>query len=269
MSCVETGAPLRVRAGGASAPEPVVSALSGAHPSREWTGSKKQRDELRAKFGGKCAYCGNALDKMHADHLEPCIRVTRDCMGRALPASECYMVKPERNTVANMMPACAACNLHKGGYSLEGWRDILQRSAQIVGKQTSTFRAGERFGIIAVSEAPIVFYFERLAQHCADCADGIFPMYGVAPHECFWRKGPEFTLGQSTLIPFGEQDCFVPDLEPDEDWSAFVYPGAYGIFYCPTCHADEYKAAWGALVARIGEPPESLARPIPTDGDAL
>lgn len=126
-----------------------------------WTGSKRQKDTLRAKFDGLCAYCGNPLDKMHADHKEPVVRVTRDCMGKPLPADECYMVKPERNVVANMMPACAPCNLHKGGYSLEGWRDIIQRSAAIARKATSTFKAGERFGIITVSEQPVVFYFER------------------------------------------------------------------------------------------------------------
>jgi hypothetical protein len=129
-----------------------------------WTGSKRQRDALRAKFAGRCAYCGNILDKMHADHREPVVRITRDPWSRPLPAAECRMMKPERNTVSNMMPACAACNLHKGGYDLEGWRDILQRSAAIVGRQTSTFRAGVRFGVIAVSESPVVFHFEQLAR---------------------------------------------------------------------------------------------------------
>lgn len=129
----------------------------------EWKGTKKQRDHLRSKFDGKCAYCGGEITKMHADHMEPCIRVQTDGWGTRLPHSEQRMIKPERNVVSNMMPACAACNLHKGGYTLEGWRDILQRSAAIVRKQTSTFKAGERFGVISVSDAPIVFYFERVA----------------------------------------------------------------------------------------------------------
>lgn len=131
----------------------------------EWRNTKAQRAALREKFDGKCAYCGNDLGRaMHADHLQPCIRITRDPWGKPLPAAECRMVKPERNTVANMMPACAPCNLHKGGYDLEGWRDIIQRSASIVAKQTSTFKAGERFGVIVVNNAPVEFYFERLAR---------------------------------------------------------------------------------------------------------
>lgn len=145
--------------------EPDVAPQGVGDPAGEqWTGSKRQREALRAKFDGRCAYCGNVLDKMHADHMKPVTRITRDCYGRPLPAAECRMIKPERNTLDNMMPACAACNLHKGGYSLEGWRDLLQRSAAILRRDTSTFRAGERFGIITATEQPIVFHFERLSH---------------------------------------------------------------------------------------------------------
>lgn len=130
----------------------------------EWRGTKAQRAALRGKFGGRCAYCGCDLGKtMHADHMDPVIRVTTDPWSNPLPAAEQRMIKPERNRVGNMMPACAPCNIHKGGYPLEAWRTYIQRSAEIVRKQTSTFRAGERFGVITVSDAPIVFYFERLS----------------------------------------------------------------------------------------------------------
>lgn len=131
--------------------------------SAPWTGNKKQREALRQKFGGRCAYCGCELTDMHADHLEPVIRLYTDAWSNPLPAAELRLIKPERNVVGNMMPACKGCNLHKGGYSLEGWRDILQRSAEIIRKQTSTFRAGERMGVISVSAAPVVFHFERAA----------------------------------------------------------------------------------------------------------
>lgn len=131
----------------------------------EWRNTKPQREALRAKFGGLCAYCGRVIGKvMHADHVEPCFRVVADQWNRPLPAADRYMLKPERNTVANMMPACAPCNLHKGGYRLEDWRAVLQRSADIVRRQTSTFRAGERFGVISVSDVPVVFHFERHIQ---------------------------------------------------------------------------------------------------------
>lgn len=128
----------------------------------EWRGTKAQRETLRLKFGGKCAYCGHDLGKtMHADHREPVIRI-KPSIWNELPAEK--LLKPERNTVGNMMPACAPCNLHKGGYPLEAWRAYIQRSAEIVRKQTSTFRTGERFGVINVSEQPVRFYFETITS---------------------------------------------------------------------------------------------------------
>jgi hypothetical protein len=114
----------------------------------EWRNTKAQREALRAMFDGRCAYCGCDLGKaMHADHVEPVGHKTHDAWSQPLPPEERGFYKPERNTVSNMMPACAPCNLHKGGYSLEGWRAYLARSAEIVRKQTSTFRAGERCGV--------------------------------------------------------------------------------------------------------------------------
>lgn len=141
--------------------------LSFAAPEdEEWRGTKAQRAALREKFGGKCAYCGGDLGKtMHADHLEPVIRILPS-QWNGLDAVQ--LLKPERNTVGNMMPACAPCNLHKGGHTLEQWRRYIERSAEIVRKQTSTFRAGERFGVITVSAEPIVFYFERIAKEKAE-----------------------------------------------------------------------------------------------------
>lgn len=90
---------------------------------------------------------------------------------------------------------------------------------------------------------------------CEFC-DGEYPMYGVAPHECFWRKGPEFTIGQSTLLPFDQWEAgFVPDLEDHETWADFGYPSACGVFYCPTCNKDSYEAAWSGFIAKHGPPP--------------
>lgn len=242
-----------------------VSPVPASIPIAEWRNTKAQRDALRQMFDGRCAYCGGELGKMHVDHVEPCIRVTRDPMGRALPASECFMVKPERNTVANMMPACAPCNLHKGGYSLEGWRDIIQRSAAICRRDTSTFKVGERFGVIAVHEQPVKFFFEK----CRICEGGVlYPQYGVAPHDCYWRKGPEFVIGQSTLKPITAQDCFIPDLEDGEGWTTFAYPNACGVYYCPGCQRDQYQLAWARLIAKFGpEPAQAIeTRSVMTEG---
>lgn len=85
-----------------------------------------------------------------------------------------------------------------------------------------------------------------------------YPMYGVAPHDCYWRKGPQYQLGQSTLVPFRPEDCFVPELKAGETWADFGYPSACGVYYCPKCDRERYEAAWSELVARVGEPPENV-----------
>lgn len=129
--------------------------------SEEWTGSKRQRAALRAKYDGRCGYCGCVLDKMQADHIEPVTRIVNDPYGRPLPPDQRRLIHPERNAVANMMPACPPCNLHKGGYSLEEWRKLLARAADVVSREKSIFRAAVRFGLIEVKEMPVVFHFER------------------------------------------------------------------------------------------------------------
>lgn len=130
----------------------------------EWKGSKAQRDALRDRFGGRCGYCGEVLVKMQADHIEPVIRLTTDPWGKPLPASERRFINPEGNVVSNMMPSCGPCNNSKGGYRLEDWREMLERSAEIVAKQKPIFKAGVRFGVIRVTNDPVVFYFERVAN---------------------------------------------------------------------------------------------------------
>lgn len=127
----------------------------------EWKGTKSQRAELRAKYNGRCGYCGDTLVKMQADHIKPVTRLTTDPWGKPLPAIERRMMNPDRNVMGNMMPTCPPCNNSKGGYSLEGWRDLISRSAEIVAREKSIFRAGVRMGVIEVKPDPVVFYFER------------------------------------------------------------------------------------------------------------
>ena len=118
---------------------------------KRWRNTKAQREALKARFGGRCAYCGSELgNKWHADHMESVYR---------LPDGT--MENPEHNTIDNMMPACVPCNLHKHGLTLEEWREYLQRSADILRRATSTFRAAERFGVITVNDGPIKFFFEK------------------------------------------------------------------------------------------------------------
>jgi 5-methylcytosine-specific restriction endonuclease McrA len=118
---------------------------------------KSQRQALKGKYAGRCAYCGVTLrEKWHADHIEPVIR--NDWL--KVPRAPDY---PERDTLENMNPACPPCNIDKHSLSLESWRQIIGRSAQVLLRDVSTFRRAVRFDIVRVVEARTVrFYFETL-----------------------------------------------------------------------------------------------------------
>lgn len=91
----------------------------------------------------------------------------------------------------------------------------------------------------ATREAAFSDMFDLEQTGNPDCADpdcGFYPHYGVAPHECFYKRGPEFTIGQSLLKPASEWPAnFVVELEPGETAETVQYPGACGVYYCPTC----------------------------------
>lgn len=124
--------------------------------------SKKQRADLKQKYGGKCAYCGCELgDRWHADHIEPVDREIKWISGVG-PVQTGRMHKPENDHVDNMNPACAPCNLDKHSMSLESWRYLMQQSSQVLMRDVSTFRRAIRYGLVKIVDKPIVFYFETL-----------------------------------------------------------------------------------------------------------
>lgn len=123
--------------------------------------TKAQRATLQAMFGGLCAYCGKPLgERWHADHLEPVLR------GYAQPTASNPqgIFHQHRDTIGNLMPACAPCNLDKTSYTLEQWRAKLAKSCESLMRYSSTYRHALRFGLVANTESPVVFYFERATK---------------------------------------------------------------------------------------------------------
>ncbi len=116
--------------------------------------TKVQRDELKCKFNGLCAYCGTPLGELwHADHLLPVIRVEASSME-----------DPHRDCLENMMPACAPCNIDKSRRPLEDWRQKLTRACEVLRRNQPTYRHALRFGLVQEKCVPITFYFERINQ---------------------------------------------------------------------------------------------------------
>ncbi|MGX1958399.1 HNH endonuclease [Serratia proteamaculans] len=129
--------------------------------------TKAQRAELREKFGGRCAYCGRPLPEKgwHADHVEPIYRgrdfnrsVTDD--GK-LEFTSRVAEREALDVVGNMAPACKQCNLFKGGHTLESFREQIAAQAERARQYSVNFRTAERFGLVEVKDAPVVFWFER------------------------------------------------------------------------------------------------------------
>jgi len=121
--------------------------------------TKVQREQVRMKYGGLCAYCGHPLpERWHADHMIP---VVRESWGK----NKCVMSKPQHDTLENMMPSCPPCNISKHRLSIEGWRDWLQGHMRSLYEYSSTYRLMVAYNQIIEQPKPIVFYFERVLRY--------------------------------------------------------------------------------------------------------
>ncbi len=61
-----------------------------------------QWKDIRAEFGGRCAYCAKAAPRLEQDHLDP-------------------LVAGGDHAAHNVVPACRWCNASKGPHSLLVW----------------------------------------------------------------------------------------------------------------------------------------------------
>lgn len=114
---------------------------------------KAEREQVRQKYGGRCAYCGNALgDRWHADHFAPVIRLPDDRVAEQL----------QNHNLSNMMPACVPCNLSKARMQLEDWRRWLAGHVNSLNQYHPIYRLAKAYGLIAETGAEVVFYFEKV-----------------------------------------------------------------------------------------------------------
>jgi hypothetical protein len=114
-----------------------------------------QREQVRMKFGGKCAYCGCDLpQRWHADHFEAVLRGVGSAI-TGLP-----MARMENDRIENIMPSCPPCNIDKASFSLDQWRGKLERTLEVLARNSPTYRHALRFGMAQEIRKPIKFYFE-------------------------------------------------------------------------------------------------------------
>jgi hypothetical protein len=109
---------------------------------------KINRQAVYAKYGGRCAYCGEeiALERMQVDHLWP----------RSMAH---YRLSEDNGAIDNLMPSCQPCNIHKHRFTLYQWRAELQAQIGRL-KKNAQFNRALRFGQLRITDSPIWFYFE-------------------------------------------------------------------------------------------------------------
>ena len=109
--------------------------------------SKKIREAVYQKYGGRCAYCGRviAYKDMQVDHFRP-LRVWDEADGAA-------------DDISNLMPACRMCNHYKRANSLEVFRRYI---AEIPRKLRGDYiyKIGVAYGNALKTKKPIEFFFE-------------------------------------------------------------------------------------------------------------
>ena len=124
--------------------------------------TKAERDWLKNKYGGHCAYCGCVLpDKgWHADHIEPVFREIKWVRGKGAVATGNLRYE-QRDDLANMNPACRRCNLYKDRHSVEGLRREISQQIMRLRRDSRPFRLAEDFGLVQATGNEVVFWFEK------------------------------------------------------------------------------------------------------------
>ena len=134
--------------------------------------NKKERQLIFEKYGGKCAYCGCELEKgWHADHLKPIdryVELVRDEMGFVV-RDENYNVKrvvkigrPENDTIENMNPSCASCNINKHNMTIEEFRKQIKGFLNSLNLRSTQYKFAKKYGLIEETGKEVIFYFETL-----------------------------------------------------------------------------------------------------------
>lgn len=119
--------------------------------------SKEKRQDVYAKYDGRCAYCGRKIEykDMQVDHFIPKRLDYVFVMGDVPGADNVDDIK-------NLMPACRMCNHYKRANTLE----IFRRYIEEIPRKLRTgyiYKIGVVYGNIIENEKPIKFYFEEIA----------------------------------------------------------------------------------------------------------
>ena len=118
---------------------------------------KIDRQRILNKLGGRCGYCGCEIDvkSMQIDHIVP---IYRNCTNEEL---ERLNIVRGTNEYSNLMPSCKSCNKYKGVFTVEVFRNEMQKQVERLNKYSTNYFFAKKFGLVEETNAPVVFYFEK------------------------------------------------------------------------------------------------------------
>ena len=127
--------------------------------------SKKDREIIFNKYGGKCAYCGEPLQKgWHVDELLPVKRNHKYDKNKQKFVWDGTYEHPERLNINNQMPSCPSCNINKHSGSIEEFRSLIAGFMKHLNEINTQYKIAKRYGLVKEDIKPIVFYFERVGN---------------------------------------------------------------------------------------------------------
>ena len=151
---------------------------------------KSDRQLIFDKFGGRCAYCGELLQKgWHVDEIEPVVRKTKyikahwgdgekETTGRNWETHPEVVFRkwidgkfvsdgcqyPENYHIGNQNPACASCNINKHSMPLESFRDLIAGFMKHLNEVSTQYKIAKRYGLVSENQIEVKFYFETINQ---------------------------------------------------------------------------------------------------------
>ena len=128
--------------------------------------SKKDREIIFNKYGGRCSYCGDPLQKgWHVDELLPVRRNMKYNKNKSKFVHNGTYEHPERLNINNQMPSCPSCNINKHSMSLEEFRNLIMGFMKHLNEVNTQYKIAKRYGLVNETIKPIVFYFERVSAN--------------------------------------------------------------------------------------------------------
>lgn len=116
--------------------------------------TKQQRQQVYNKYNGHCAYCGCELEykDMQVDHLIP------------LNDWNNSHTDEELWSMDNLMPSCRLCNHYKRSYTLEHFREAIEKIPFKLNRDSYIYRIGVKYGVVNPNEKSITFFFEKVVK---------------------------------------------------------------------------------------------------------